>query len=962
VKHHGPFVTLGAVLITLSCSAERSPSAGVGPGLRSEAAKLVLPREPATLAAALGVPVESLLVAAQERYGRQAYDSAAEILRVEITRTNTARDAPAQARARMWLGMASWRLGDYDAARREGEKSLAMKRELHLVPEMSRSFNALGLLAWNEGRHRNALMMLDSALAYARTTNDAEGVARAAGNIPLVKVELGDFDGARRGFEAAFSAARKVGDDRAEGNDLANLAMLDIRLGDATASLSLLQQARSHYATIHYETGESNALGQLATAWSEMGDLQHAIADADSGLAIARSQGERQEVAATLEVTADLYAQAGNTKFALQRLLQADSLDAALGLSVERGTNLRRVAIILLETGNPSASIARSREALSLHKKGEARAESIYDRLSLASALSNIGDRHAALAEADSAMSDAALVHSKAALRDGAMVSARLALDAKDPRGALGKLGVADTSRRSPDWITPDLRAEALLSLGRLDEATSQGELSIARLERERATLGIGPLRSGFLASRSAPYSHLVAIYLARHDTASAFRVAASLPGRSLAERVSGGLVGAGAVTFVAEGERLLLRSAALEGALAKLGAAPEDREQEAAIEHALQLVRSQYEEHLAHSPMTGSGLSGDVAPTLSEIRAKLPKGVGVLLFLSGPERIDAFLIRNDGITETSVAAGQIPLAARVRVARDLITRARPGPEAITALGDLHELLLGGFTRSGSLDGIGRLLIIPHGSLTALPFGALWDRSRGRFLIEDRSITYSPAISSLLPSINPSRISASGTLILAPLAATLPGTVREANAIMRLIPNAKAEIGAQSSEASARTALRLGKPLHIASHGIHNAQNPLFSRVTVGLDRSGSSSNDGYLEVHEILGLTTTSPLVYLSGCETALGSSAQNSFSSGSDENSIAHAFLVAGAGSVVATLWQVDDAGAVQIADSFYRGVGSGRSPEEALARAQREAINAGRSFTWAAYTISGSGTRKP
>lgn len=90
------------------------------PGLRSETAKLALPRNPATLAIALGVPVESLLVAAQERYGRQAYDSAAEILRVEITRTNAARDAPAQARARMWLGMASWRLGDYDSARTEG--------------------------------------------------------------------------------------------------------------------------------------------------------------------------------------------------------------------------------------------------------------------------------------------------------------------------------------------------------------------------------------------------------------------------------------------------------------------------------------------------------------------------------------------------------------------------------------------------------------------------------------------------------------------------------------------------------------------------------------------------------------------------------------------------------------------------------------------------------------------------
>jgi CHAT domain-containing protein len=116
------------------------------------------------------------------------------------------------------------------------------------------------------------------------------------------------------------------------------------------------------------------------------------------------------------------------------------------------------------------------------------------------------------------------------------------------------------------------------------------------------------------------------------------------------------------------------------------------------------------------------------------------------------------------------------------------------------------------------------------------------------------------------------------------------------------------------------------------------------------------------LEVHEILGLSTTSPLVYLSGCETALGGAADNSFTSSSDENSLAQAFLIAGARTVVATLWKVDDAAAAAIADGFYHQMRAGAYPEDALAKAQRRSLKGAASFTWAAYTVSTTGLHSP
>jgi CHAT domain-containing protein len=275
-------------------------------------------------------------------------------------------------------------------------------------------------------------------------------------------------------------------------------------------------------------------------------------------------------------------------------------------------------------------------------------------------------------------------------------------------------------------------------------------------------------------------------------------------------------------------------------------------------------------------------------------------------------------------------------------------------------LADLHRILLDPWKDTGVLRGVDHLVIVPHGALAALPFAALWNRSSGRFAIEDYAITTLPSVAALAKCCDSVRVDLSRMLILAPLANELPGTRREAKAIARVIPGAEVKLGAASTEQDALAGLAAGRPLHVASHGSHSAQNPLFSRMVVGSALRESPGNDGLLEVHEILGLSTSSPLVYLSGCETALGREADNAFASSSDENSLAESFLIAGARTVVATLWQVDDAGAASVAEDFYAQLRSGASPDDALARAQRRALKTAHNFTWASYTVASTRSR--
>lgn len=104
------------------------------------------------------------------------------------------------------------------------------------------------------------------------------------------------------------------------------------------------------------------------------------------------------------------------------------------------------------------------------------------------------------------------------------------------------------------------------------------------------------------------------------------------------------------------------------------------------------------------------------------------------------------------------------------------------------------------------------------------------------------------------------------------------------------------------------------------------------------------------------------SQLVFLSGCETGVGTAWSTDFARGDDFATLAQAFLYSGAHEVVATLWRLDDEAAAVFASKFYRNLKQ-MPPADALAAAQTEVRRDARlraPYYWAAYTVSGSGKR--
>jgi CHAT domain-containing protein len=243
---------------------------------------------------------------------------------------------------------------------------------------------------------------------------------------------------------------------------------------------------------------------------------------------------------------------------------------------------------------------------------------------------------------------------------------------------------------------------------------------------------------------------------------------------------------------------------------------------------------------------------------------------------------------------------------------------------------------------------------VPHGPLAYLPFAALVDGETGRYLIERYSVLTLPSAASLavLRARGPRNAGSPGLEVFAPDPVALPGTRGEAEAVARALSPAELRVGRRATEPAVREALASGAMVHLASHGELNPRNPMFSYLR--------TAADGRLEVHEILGLRVASPLVFLSGCETGLGTAGSTGFASGEDFATLARAFLHAGARNVVATLWRVDDAGAADFAREYYRRLAA-EGPVAALSGAQRAMAGGGpysAPYYWAGYTLAGDG----
>jgi CHAT domain-containing protein len=348
----------------------------------------------------------------------------------------------------------------------------------------------------------------------------------------------------------------------------------------------------------------------------------------------------------------------------------------------------------------------------------------------------------------------------------------------------------------------------------------------------------------------------------------------------------------------------------------------------------------------------------GEIAPA-AKVRNALAPGEVLLEYLVDDSTTVVFVVTRDTVAALDLNVTRRTIAELVDFARGTLASPTQGAarQAWRApMRRLFQQLVAPVEASGLLTGKRRLVIAPHAELHYLPFAALLaPGAGGQPLVARYVLEYVPSASVWLRLRGrPAPHAGGGVLALAPRDAALPGSRAEVAAIGRIhAGRARVLVGAAATERAFRALAPEQGIIHLATYGVLNKHNPLFSFVELG----AGGGEDGRLEVHEVFGLALNARLLVLSACQTGLGAGALADVPPGDDWVGLVHAFLFAGASNVVATLWPVEDRSTAQFMERFYGELARGRPEAEALALAQR---TAGRDpatthpFYWAGFAL--------
>jgi CHAT domain-containing protein len=297
----------------------------------------------------------------------------------------------------------------------------------------------------------------------------------------------------------------------------------------------------------------------------------------------------------------------------------------------------------------------------------------------------------------------------------------------------------------------------------------------------------------------------------------------------------------------------------------------------------------------------------------------------------------------------------------------------------------LYDLLIRPATRE--LKHCDRLLISPQGPLCFVPFSALVAASPGLRFADDaidvereiRSVLAAPDSANAgktsfadltylvdqkpihtipsLPVYDAIRRETPGTATVPFLGfgrpnyhGTMPDLLNSQREVTEIAAslNGKAVVGDQATYANALQLAPDARWIHFACHSRLSGDE-----MASGLALTPTAGDPGLLQVYDIVDkLHLNADLVTLSACDTALGVNTDRE-----GVENLARAFQIAGARTVLMSLWSVDDASTSSLMIRFYSHLKEGKTKDEALQMAEREIRGQwSHPYYWAPFTLSG------
>jgi CHAT domain-containing protein/tetratricopeptide (TPR) repeat protein len=556
---------------------------------------------------------------------------------------------------------------------------------------------------------------------------------------------------------------------------------------------------------------------------------------------------------------------------------------------------------------------------------------------------------------------------------------------------------------------------------GRLEAAAQTYREALSALESQDARLGgSDERRSSFRAEHTHYYKEYLDLLVSMKRPREAFAVLERSHARGLLEALAAAHLdirrGADPALLAEEKSLQERLRARYDRRLRLLGETHGD-EQVRAVEAEIKDLETRYQE-VQQKIRSGSpayaALTQPQPFGADEVQEQLLDDDSVLLEYSlGDERSHLFVV-----TRTSLDSYELPrrsdIEGQARHLHDLLRErdhsvrgeSVPARRARIAEADgAWEGVASAFSRTvlgpaAAQLGRKRVLIVADGALHYVPFAALPVPESRNPLMVDHTIASLPSASALIvarrevrrgeglqqvvvladpvfdgrdarvlraPAVSQAEVPRQLTRSLADVGASergpmhlprLPFSREEAAAIVAAAPpgTGRRALDFEASRAFA-TGGELGRYriVHFATHALVDDEHPELSGLVLSLVDKRGRPQDGFLELEDVYNLDLRADLVVLSGCETALGKQLE-----GEGVVGLTRGFMYAGAGSVVSSLWRVEDFATARLMTSFYGFIEKdGMHPAAALRAAQLEMRSQKRwaaPYYWAGFLLQG------
>ena len=245
-----------------------------------------------------------------------------------------------------------------------------------------------------------------------------------------------------------------------------------------------------------------------------------------------------------------------------------------------------------------------------------------------------------------------------------------------------------------------------------------------------------------------------------------------------------------------------------------------------------------------------------------------------------------------------------------------------------------------------------------------------------KFLLRDYQFVYSPSVSIYItqklkpqsggdqnllvgnPFVDNSELTLSVRTGLIELNPSKPRSIRlfplrfseeEISSIDETIDNNVILLSSEATESNFKSNVSNSKIIHISSHSFLIKDQPL-----VMFSPQQAKSDDGFLELGEIVQLDLNSEMVVLSSCRSGLGR-----VDAAEGIIGMQKAFFEAGSKSVVVSLWDVNDKYTSYFMKEFYKQLANGETKVSALQLAKLEFIKnySANPYYWSAFILSGN-----